>query len=253
MDQNFDNLAERFKHKVYKSGKGKVRLTALHHDLEQLLPKEGHPLSILDAGGGQGQTALWLASKGHNIQVCDISAEMLALAQTSAEAAGLNHRLEFHNIAIEKCPNIFKGQKFDLILLHGVIEWMDRPLKAIEDIQSLLDEKGIISLLFFNRDKLIFKWGINSQTDKAMTGRVIRPRPLTPKNPLSTTEVMPILEKHDLEVISKSGIRIFYGFFSSLTRELTDDQLKLELQYMHQEPFASLGEHTHLIAKKKKV
>ena len=136
-------------------------------------------------------------------------------------------------------------------MLHGVIEWMDNPLQAIEDVQGLLDKDGLLSLLFFNRDKLILKWGINSQTAKALSGKVVRSRPLTPKNPLSTAEVLPILEKHNLELISKSGIRIFYGFFSSLTRELTEDQIKLELQHMYQEPFASLGEHTHLIVKKK--
>ena len=103
MDQNFDSLAERFKHKIYKTGKGKVRLTALHHDLKQHLPATKASLNILDAGGGQGQTALWLADMGHNITLCDISSEMIAAAKANANGASLSHKIQFHNIAIEDC------------------------------------------------------------------------------------------------------------------------------------------------------
>jgi len=250
-DKNFDPLAERLKKNVYDSDKGRVRLSVLKHDMLLSLPElTSRPnLQILDAGGGMGQVARWLAEMGHNIVLCDLSQQMLEIAAHENSANGLTEKIELVHSSIQSLPEKIPNRKFDIILLHGVIEWMENPEDAINTLTPLLIENGAISLLFFNRDKLILKWGINGQFANANTGRAVESRKLTPHTPLSVSDILLPAARNNLEIRSKAGIRIFYGFFARMMREYKagEQTVELEKQYCRQEPFASLGEHTHLI------
>jgi len=46
--------------------------------LEQHLPDDGH---ILDAGGAAGRYAVWLAERGYEVTLIDISGEQLRIAR----------------------------------------------------------------------------------------------------------------------------------------------------------------------------
>lgn len=250
-DKNFDHLAARLKKNIYSSDKGTVRLAVLKSDMLASLPEiaEATALRILDAGGGMGQIARWLARQGHQVTLCDLSAEMLALAAEENEKEQLSHKIRLVHAPLQKLPEILQEQQFDLIVLHGVIEWMQLPCSAIDILRPMLSDKGAMSLLFFNRNKLILKWGINGQINKAMSGKPANSRPLTPQAPLTETDLLPTLERNSLKIISKAGIRIFYGFFAKLTKKLetSEDTIKLEQHYSRLEPFASMGEHTHIV------
>lgn len=43
-------------------------------------------LRVLDAGGGEGQTAIKMAERGHQVILCDLSAQMIDRAKQAAEA-----------------------------------------------------------------------------------------------------------------------------------------------------------------------
>ncbi|EKD81255.1 MAG: hypothetical protein ACD_39C01887G0001, partial [uncultured bacterium] len=112
---------------------------------------------------------------------------------------------------------------------------------------------GAMSVLFFNRNKLFLKWGINGQIESVLAGKPKKAQKLTPMTLIAEADLLSILADNKLELLSKAGIRIFHRFF---TRQLVaavtiEDAIKLEQHYCHQEPFASLGEHTHLILRKK--
>ncbi|NCB39365.1 MAG: methyltransferase domain-containing protein [Erysipelotrichia bacterium] len=254
MDKNFDRLTGRLKRNIYSSDKGTVRLATLQHDMLSGIKElsAGQPLQILDAGGGMGQIARWLAQMGHKIIMCDISAKMLQVAAEENQKAGLQDQIKIIHAPLQEIPVIMPDSKFNLILLHGVIEWMQTPPDAIKLLTPLLGADGAISLLYFNRNKLILKWGINGQTQKAMSGKPLNPRMLTPANPLSESDLYPVFSDCGLEAVSKAGIRIFYGFFTRMVQQQSACQntIDLEKQYCHTEPFASLGEHTHFILRK---
>jgi S-adenosylmethionine-dependent methyltransferase len=254
VDKNFDELADRFKNKVYSAGKGEIRQAVLQFDILQSFPEieNNRELKILDAGGGMGQISRWLAEKGHRIMLCDLSGEMLEIAKEENKLAGLESRIELVQAPIQKLPRMFKPETFDLILLHGVIEWMEKPLNAIQILYPLLKREGGMSLLYFNREKLILKWGINGQYKKAMEGKSEDLRPLTPTNPLSEHEVLPLLRKLGFKSLSKAGIRIFFDFFKNEAPKNPDIEKSIELEknYCHIEPFASLGEHTHIACRR---
>lgn len=254
MDRNFDKLAGRLRKHIYSSDKGTVRLAVLQHDMLTGINElaAGKPLRILDAGGGMGQIARWLAEMGHQITLCDISEEMLQAAAEENVKAGLDERISIIHAPLQQIPELLQWARFDLILLHGVIEWMQEPPLALHALAPMLEPGGAISLLYFNRSKLILKWGINGQFDKAESGRPTNPRVLTPSNPLTEADVLPVFAALNLKITSKAGIRIFYGFFTGMVKKRPSCQktLDLEMQYCHTEPFASLGEHTHFILRK---
>ena len=80
-DQSFDGRADKFARNIYDSTKGRIRTTIVWSDIEACLARLGNrPLRILDAGGGFGYFAQKLAAMGHQVELCDLSAEMLELA-----------------------------------------------------------------------------------------------------------------------------------------------------------------------------
>ncbi|MGB5447286.1 MAG: methyltransferase domain-containing protein, partial [Psychromonas sp.] len=81
-DHNFDNIAAKFVKNIYGSGKGKIRTEVVWDELLHclsLLPNR--PLRVLDAGGGFGFFSQKLAALGHEIVLCDISSELLRVAE----------------------------------------------------------------------------------------------------------------------------------------------------------------------------
>ncbi len=253
MDKNFDDLVDVFKKRVYSAGKGNVRFEVLQYDINLGIPElfTSSHLRVLDAGGGMGQMSAWLAQEGNVVSLCDVSAQMLEEAKNLFNSLNLDNIPSIYNIPIQKLSDTFKQNSFDVILLHGVIEWMDEPLEAIKCLIPLLKQGGAFSILVHNLDKVILKWGINGQYENAITGTPKRVRKLTPFNSLSGKCLEDFFSREtSLKLVSKAGIRIFYGFFEKLTKEVCNDTFLLEKKYCRIEPFASLGEHTHYILRK---
>ena len=99
-DRNFDDIAEKFSRNIYGTTKGQLRQTILWQDLDKLLAEyAGQTLRVLDAGGGEGQTAILMAQRGHHVTLCDLSAEMVARAQRAAEEQGVSDNMHFIHCA----------------------------------------------------------------------------------------------------------------------------------------------------------
>lgn len=103
-DKNFAELTHKFKNNIYGTNKGKIREAVLKRDLSAQVDwlTQSNGKRILDVGGGQGQLALYLASLGHHVTVIDISEEMLELAKTRADEAGLSDLLHFIHAPLDR-------------------------------------------------------------------------------------------------------------------------------------------------------
>lgn len=67
-DRNFDDIAEKFSRNIYGTTKGQLRQAILWQDLDRVLAEMGpQKLRVLDAGGGEGQTAIKMAEHGHQV------------------------------------------------------------------------------------------------------------------------------------------------------------------------------------------
>ena len=255
-DRNFDDLAHRFQRNVYGRLKGVIRLAVLQRDLVEALPELAEsprePLRILDAGGGQGPLSLEFAGNGHRVDLCDISANMLALAAERVSAATLGDRVKLHHAAIQDfCAH--QPAHFDLVLCHAVLEWVADPQALLDSLLAVLKPGGMLSLSFYNIHGLAMKNLLRGNFAKVMDEdyRGFRGS-LTPTSPPSPEQVNEWVDALGLVQVCYSGIRCFHDYLlDPALRELDpEDQLALELRLSRREPFRGLGRYLHLLVRK---
>lgn len=105
---------------------------------------------VLDIGGGPGRYSLYLAEKGCDVTLFDLSEENVAFARLKADELNL----KLTGICGDACVinDIVEGE-FDHILLMGpmyhLLEEPDR-VKAVNAALSLLKNNGVIFVSFIN-------------------------------------------------------------------------------------------------------
>ena len=82
--------------------------------LEQELPDNG---KILDAGGGSGRYTVWLAEKGYDVTLMDLSQEQLNIAKEKLEERRLRDKVEIVKGDIRDFE--FEDEVFDAVLCLG--------------------------------------------------------------------------------------------------------------------------------------
>jgi S-adenosylmethionine-dependent methyltransferase len=256
-DADFDLIGGAFEAEVYGSSKGTVRLRVLWEDLTTAIPRLTRGgLSILDAGGGAGRLALQMARFGNHVVLAEPSREMLDHAKASARAAGLEAAITFVHAPIQALTDVLTDT-FDLITCHAVLEWLAEPRTALSNVAPLLKPDGQLSLLFYNRNAALLKRVLAGELGTAL--REVHgewePRGWgTGCVPLAEEDVRAWLAELGFVVRSKAGIRIFHDHLSPAARdhEGLDALLELELTCRQREPFASLGQHIHLVCDRRR-
>jgi S-adenosylmethionine-dependent methyltransferase len=255
MDRNFDGIAPRFTRNIYNSAKGQLRLAVLRRDFAEFLPMSAGPLHILDAGGGQGQLALELASAGHCVTLTDVSSDMLALAQAALAncTAEVQERVTIVQAPLQALADHFAGQTYDLVMCHAVIEWLNEPEHAVTCLAPLVKPGGWYSLVFYNLEGMIFKnllrtnfKKIQQQDYKGFRGS------LTPTNPLRLAQIREWVTASGLAEVCCSGIRVFHDYiFNADDRKREPDVLEqMELEFSRQLPYRDLGRYVHVLCRK---
>jgi len=250
-DKSFDGLADRFEKNIYHTAKGKLRLQILQHDLWQTIPSLTHnkPLRILDAGGGFGYLAKQLAALGHYVVLCDISQEMLSIAQRPESTLASSGELHFIHSTIQSFARTC-DEPFDVILCHAVLEWQVDPRQSLVIFKPLLAEEGYLSLAFYNLDALKFRNLVQGNLRKVNAGCFRGDvDSLTPSNPIEPRQLYCWLQELNYRVLSKSGIRVFYDYMRKEAREKIsfDDILQMELTLYKHPSFLHLGRYIHLV------
>lgn len=258
-DRNFDDLAKRFKKNIYGGLKGDIRLAVLERDFSDHIPAvpfgaDARPWRVLDAGGGQGQFSLQMAKAGHQVVICDISAEMLKLAEEQVSAAGLQSNVTLIHCAIQDLPAQLGAQEpqFDLVICHAVMEWMQEPRELLPYLLQHLKPEGYLSLTFYNLHSLIYKNLLRTNFKKIINQDFGGAKgSLTPINPLDPQVVMGWIDGLPLNVLAHSGIRVFHDYiFNEEHRAREPEQLlEMELRFSREEPYRSLGRYIHVLAK----
>lgn len=261
-DRNFDDLAPRFARNVYGGVKGELRLAVLRRDFEEFLPAclqpcggDNTPLRVLDAGGGQGQFGLQLAACGHALTLCDISAEMLKLAQQQATTLSL-FSVEFVHDAVQKMTEeVLLGSRapFDLVLCHSVLEWVADQQGLVRALLPLVRPGGYLSLTFYNRHGMVMKNLLRGKRSPILDNRFVPSAgSLTPTRPLDPQQVLAWLAEDHWAIFCHSGIRVFHDLL--LTPEgramPKPELLALELELSREEPYRSLGRYQHVLARR---
>ena len=251
-DADFDLIGGAFEADVYGSSRGTVRLRVLWEDLRTAIPRLTHGgLSVLDAGAGAGRLALEIARLGNHVVLVEPSRAMLDQAQASARAAGLEAAITFVHAPIQALPHALT-ETFDVITCHAVLEWVAEPRAALSYLAPLLKPNGQLSLMFYNRNAALLKRVLAGEIRTALRELhgAWEPRGWGAGCvPLAEEDVRTWLAELGFVVRSKAGIRIFHDHVSPAARdrEGLDHLLELELMCRQREPFASLGQHIHLV------
>ncbi len=116
--------------------------------LSQHLPGSGR---VLDCGGGPGRYALWLAERGYDVSLIDLSPKCPEWAQREAERASL--RLETAEGTATDLSR-FSDESFDAALLLGPLYHLheqDEREQAVLEICRVVRPGGLIAAGFVTR------------------------------------------------------------------------------------------------------
>jgi S-adenosylmethionine-dependent methyltransferase len=95
---------------------GAVEFAITCHTLATYLPPGAR---VLDIGGGPGRYAIWLAQRGHRVVLADLSPELLSLARTKVDQAGVGAMVE-EIVEADTCDlSRWAGGAFDAALCLG--------------------------------------------------------------------------------------------------------------------------------------
>ena len=253
MDRNFDELAERFERRVYGGLKGDVRLSVLWRDLlpiVQRLEEQGQPLNILDIGGGLAQISIALAERGHRILYNDVSGAMLEKARLAVSEAGVSQQFIWQQCGYLELLDF--DEKYDLVLCHALLEWLEQPQQVFSFVARKLESYGFLSLCFYNPAAKIYRnlirgnfdWLENQDNYRSNTGS------LTQNNPCELAQVRSWLHDQDFNIFSESGIRVFHDYVVEQRggHGSPEAVLAMELAYSDKEPFKWLGRYLHILS-----
>lgn len=249
-DKNFDKLAQKFAKNIYGTPKGEIRAAVLWRDLTTALAQLGDKkLRILDAGGGFGYLSQNLARLGHEVLLCDISAEMLTQAKEQIDAANtpLNIRLVHAPI---QALSVAEHGTFDLILCHAVVEWLADAKSTMENLLAMLKPNGLFSLMFYNKEAMRFHALVSGNFDYVAADLKVKKKVrLTPTHPLYIHEVKQWFNEWNMTLTTQSGVRVIHDYLKRNQVEDFDYQklLAMELEYSQREPYISLGRYVHFL------
>lgn len=255
-DRHFSGgMAEKFARNIYGTAKGRLRLKILRERMLAELPLQTPSLKILDAGGGLGQIACWLARKGHKVLLAEPAQEMLDYSAKRLE----RYQVTTLNASIQELAERLvvtqQEQSFDLIVCHAVLEWLQEPKETLFQLLEHLAPGGHLSLMFFNADALLLanilrgNWQRVLEKDLGGKGRGKR---LTPISPLKPTDVIEWLEDAGYKVTATTGVRVFNDYLRlKLPPEATSARLlEIERRFCQQEPWWRMGRYILIHAKK---
>ena len=208
-DRHFDQLATRFAEKIYGGAKGAIRLAVLQADLIESLPDR--PLRVLDIGAGLGHMSLWLAERGHDVTLAEPAAPMLEGARQRFADAG--QTANFIQAPWQALPDILT-ERYDLVICHAVLEWLDEPFTILPVLHQLTKHEGWLSLAFYNRDALIYRNLLKGHFRKMRKNTLAgEKQSLTPQEPVDPRDW-----RRNLAPCGESKPRVAFGFFTITCR-----------------------------------
>lgn len=253
-DRNFDDLAKKFAENIYGTAKGQIRQTVVWQDIEYILDQlnGASSLQVLDAGGGIGQISQKIAALGHQVTLCDLSSEMLILAEQEIAKNGLVEQYRLVHSPIQEISEHIEAP-VDLILFHAVMEWLVDPITTLTGLLENVKLGGVISVMFYNYNGLLFKNLICGNLTHIEQGMPYRKRfKLQPQQGIKPDEVYQCLTEAGFDIMGKTGVRTFHDYMhhDRMGDYSFEQVLDMEQKLCRQEPFLSLGRYIHVYARK---
>ena len=242
----------------YNSSGGTLRRVIRHELVDRALAEHvsGPPARIVDVGGGAGQQAIPLLRRGYEVTILDPSREMLdeARRRLAAEDQNARHLSRLVEGTGERAHEVLGGEKFDAVLCHGVLMYLEDARPMIRALSRLARPGGIVSVLTKNasalatRPALEGRYGdalsaLGTDTDRGRLGVMTRG---------DTVEgLSAAFAEAGLTVEQWYGVRVFTDHLGNSTPgEDLPEILELEWEGGKRDPYRSVGRLIHIVGRK---
>lgn len=147
----YANFGEREWARLENPDDGAVEFAITCHTLATYLPPNAR---VLDIGGGPGRYAIWLAQRGHRAVLADLSTELLSIARSKIDQAGVGAMVE-EIVEADACDlSHWADDSFDAVLCLGPFYHLPDPQdrhRAATEIGRVLRPGGLAFVAFMPR------------------------------------------------------------------------------------------------------
>jgi SAM-dependent methyltransferase len=257
------DLADKFVDEAYASVKGYVRTYVMHHHLLENLPPS--PATVLDVGGGAGNQSFPLAQAGYEVTLLDPSPAMLdkARQRLTQLPVEIQERITLVQGDGESAAEALNGQRFDAVLCHGVLGYLDDPRQMVNQLCSCVADGGLVSIMTGNantmavRPALERRWtdalaAFDSRKDVGVLGVAGRAD--------TVEELSDLLRAGGVEPLRWYGVWLFVDWLEFSGAELDPSDTEqmaataaVELKASRRDPYRQLSRVFHLLGRKSTV
>ena len=215
-------------------------------------------LDVLDTGGGTGNFAVPVARLGHRVTVVDPSPDALFALERRAAEAGVTDRVRGVQGDAHGLLGVIEPGGYDMVLCHGVLEYVDDPAEGIRNVVGALRSEGTLSLLAAGRGGAVLARALAghfAEAERALGDPDGRwgagdslPRRFT------ADALTGLVTEAGLRTFSVHGVRIFAdlvpGVLVDTEPGALEALLRLELAAAEEPGFHSVATQLHVLAER---
>jgi S-adenosylmethionine-dependent methyltransferase len=259
-DDIWADLVGRFADDAYVSVKGYVRTYVMHQQLVEHLPLP--PATVLDAGGGAGHQSFPLARAGYEVTLLDSSPAMLDKARQRLRhlPAESQQRVTFVQARGEDADEAVHGRRFDAVLCHGVLGYIEDPEPFVDQLCRCAAIGGIVSIMTGNAKATAVQPALERRWKEALASFDTRSGigVLGVRGRADTVEeVSELLLSRGVKPVRWYGVWLFVDWleFSGVQLDLADSEQVLaiaavELEAARRDPYRQLSRVFHVVGRK---
>lgn len=139
----YEGFGEREWQRLTAPADGALEFAVTCHALATHLPVTGR---VLDIGGGPGRYALWLAERGYQVVLADLSPTLLAIAREQVHQSGVSTRIEAI-VEADACDlSNWADASFDAVVALGPFYHLPEPAdreRAAAELHRVLRPGGV--------------------------------------------------------------------------------------------------------------
>jgi S-adenosylmethionine-dependent methyltransferase len=254
-EDRWASLAARFVDGHYGSLRGRVRTHVINAHLRTHLPAP--PLCVVDVGGGAGHQSIPLARAGYEVTVVDPSSAMLERAEQllATEAPEVARRVSLVEAAGEEAPVKLGGERFDGVLCHGVIMYLDDPAPMVEALSLLANSAAIVSIVAKSAEVLAARPALDGDWAAALAAfdseRQINGLGVDTRGD-KIQDLMATLVTCNIDPIEWYGVRLFTDWTADpVGADPEDLVLAVELEASRRDPYRQFSRLFHLVGRRR--
>jgi len=250
-DDTWAALADQFADDAYASVKGRVRTYVMHRQLLEHLPPP--PATVLDVGGGAGHQSIPLAKAGYDVTLLDPSAAMLDKARQRLT----DERVTLLEADGEHADEAVGGRRFDAVLCHGVLGYLERPEPLVDQVCRCAAPGGVVSIMTGNANAMAVRPAMERRWDDALAAFDARGEVGVlgvPTRADTVDELSELMRRRGVEPVRWYGVWLFVDWLEFGGAELdTSDAERVaavELEAGRRDPYRQLSRVFHLVGRK---